>query len=963
MNFIPEPDHDWVDVEFLVFCGLGLSVSVYEYILCGNPEETDQDEDSMSVTCSEKNDIVTAKTYSSWNQSNNLYICAYHVYNDDGSSRSHFCAQISALYRDKTEGTSNFGAPKRKGALLYLLVNEPLRDVLSDVTSTGHFSQTWIRDRIDWNRTYHHALLSYIEFEMDFQNIVPTFPKTELGRTYVSKLARLTNIASLLCRRIFLLECESWLKTTFDTSEIKNTALTLKFFFFNPASPISLLQLQSVYVQDFDYCSQTVVLNRSSGDSHFVVAFRSFWYLERNAFTDFCKYLHFRQHYSDTTLNQLYKAWRSRTTDYSWMGQYYVDILSDTSNCLWSDIATEYRKAVLYSNCSEWHSEKQNNLIKGALGKVDDLLKAYTFPDFYYYRYNLSVSTDFPTFLAYKLCTYHQALFQALPPKKNVRAPLPPLDIKTFNKRAGISVRRQGKSLNLQGRYYLCVSAAEHTLFSNAHGTEGEENYVPCPAFVTQKTNGDGLEARCSAWGVSCNGDPKYYGPTKKEAGAFEAFMKDLDLDQMIEDAQKQDNAKLFISKHLTLILRDVYDCVYQPTPPHTGSLNCHEILNPFLSCSSIPFDLDFKNVLRPFSFDELITISEGFLQAVRIFVHIIRRDQSHKAPISGLKLYAFKSSCCDDNDQTTACVCKEKIGLRFIVQLPDNVLIANIRALKSCSDLLLSLLRSHFETVSVIEANSCNFNNVIDLNVWEELKTLRLPFAYKEGNKRQLFPFFTFDEDTPIDGKTEIKNKLRSLILEPSIALTHRDQRPVPSAEEPHQPAAYVLLGIPDSEEECSALDDFLEEEQEVELEPSSCTDLVKNKSALKESARQYFVILGEDSDDRQLIANLQRNLYLQLKQSKFKLNYLFYSCKLKEDASNTSAVLRYKILTGECQERFSFCLQEDKNKRSRKVLYSLVICKTEKQELSMLLMCKCFACHNNVPKCVLRWNLSKPN
>ena len=815
-----------------MFCSSGLSELIYAGLI------SDEEEDEVT-----DNDLNIPAVYST--NSNSLQVCSYFIYNREGSR-----IQISALLKNKM----------RKAPLLYL--SSPVSEIVPRVQTQGSLCVQWMRKVIHWDYTYDYILSPYISMEADFQNL--KLPGDLQGKRKLTEHAKFTNISYLICRKIFFLECEAWLKTSFQ----EHIALAMRYHTFFP-SRVSIIQLRSVYVQDFDY-------PLPPHESTYVKVFQSEWYSDK-VFLDFCKYVQFRER--DPLISELYRLWRRTVQSKEWMDIHYFEILRETNNCLWFDIDKEYRDGCKFSQ----QSDRREVFLQRANERISRCLKPYSFPEFYYSRYNLMVNTDPNYYLAHRLCTYHPALFK----NKRLKPVFPLLDMKAFNRKAGKGTSRKN----------LCLSASKDTIFSNYHSAT-KRDYLPCPVLLVHKTPQE-------EWSVSCTGDADYYG-----AGE-ERNLGDV-AERVIRDAKGDAS---YICEHLTWFMNDLV----QSEP--AGFFNYHEVVNPFLSLTSIPFDLDLKDLKKPLRFDEILSIADGFSQGMRIFLNIIRKEENYDTIIPDLRTFVYKSACEGDT-----CTCTKKLGLRIIVRLPNNVIISNIKALRSCTNLIITLIKSHFPTVQIIEGNCNIISNVLDVNIWDELKSHRLPFSYKQGNTRQLLPIFTFDPGLKKE-RRDIEGKLRSL-LDPFTALIHRDF--VTDADK----TVFVCEGIPEEEEE--------EEEEE----------FIAIKGYDKEMTKTELM-----KKDNSTVSLLRRSLYMQMRQSKLKLAYHLFTPNLEESVNST--YLQYNLLTSQRESKFPVCLQEDKKKSSNKVLYFILVKAESEGVIRLYLMCKCFACHNNVAKCILNWTL----
>ena len=838
MKCFPKPDHDWVDAEFLVFCSSGLSELIYASLISDDEEEEEVVNKDLNIP----------SVYST--NSNSLQVCSYFIYNENGSR-----IQISAVLRNKM----------RKGPLLYLI--SPVSEIVHQVQTKGSLCVKWMRKVLNWDITHDYILSPYISMEADFQNL--KLPTDLHGKLKLIEHAKVTNISSIMCHKIFFLECETWLKKSFQ----ENIALVMRYSMFFPAQ-VPIIQLHLVYVQDFDYPLPPC-------ESTYVKVFQSKWYSNK-VFLDFCKYVQFRER--DPFILELNHLWRKMVASKEWMDVHYFEILRETNNCLWFDIDKEYRNVNKFSQQADQHTM----FLQRAKERISRCLKLYSFPEFYYSRYNLMVNTNRNYYLAHRLCTYHPALFKNQRRRKSF---FPLLDMKAFH-------RKVGKGAN---RKMVCLSASKDTLYSNYHSTTTKD-YLPCPVLLVH-------EIPQEQWSVSCTGNPDYYG-TEEE--------KKKDLGDVVERITKDaDGDTVYICKHLTWFMNDLVHS--EPT-----GFNYHEVINPFLSLTSIPFDLDFKNLKKPLCFEEILSIADGISQGMRIFLNIIRKEENYDTLIPDLRTFVYKSACSSDGYD---CTCTKKLGLRIIVKLPNNVIISNIRALRSCTNLIITLIKSHFQTVQIIEGNCDIISNVLDINIWDELKSHRLPFSYKEGNTRQLLPIFTFDQG--LKEKCDIECKLKSL-LDPFTALIHRD-----FVTDAADKKVFVCEGVPEEEEE--------EEEEFIAI-----------KGYDKEITKTELM---KKVDDSSAVSLLLRSLYMQMRQSKLKLAYHLFTPKIEEGVNST--YLQYNLLTSQGESKFPVCLQEDKKKRSNKVLYFILVKAEGEGVIRLYLMCKCFACNNNVAKCILNWIL----
>lgn len=847
MECVPKPDHDWVDAEFLVFCSSGLSQLIYATLL------SDQEDEEEEIA-GDHLDIANARSANS----NSLRVFSYFIYRANGRR-----VQISAMLKNKT----------RKAPLLYLAA--PVSEVLRRVQTQASLDVQWMREAVHWDATYDYILAPYISIEADFQNL--KLPADLHGKKKVTAHAKATDIPFFVCRRIFSLECEAWLKTAFQG----DVALAMRYHAFFP-SRISIVQLRSVYVHDFDY---PLPPHRPT----YAEAFQSQWYSEP-VFLHFCRYVQFRER--DPLVRELYHLWRETVRGKEWMDVHYFEILRETNNALWFDIDKEYRRLSKFSQ----QSDQRPLFLQRAGQRISRCLQSYAFPHFYYSRYNLTVSTDPDYYLAHRLCTYHPALFR----RTRSKHLFPLLDTKLFNRAVGVE-----KGSN---RKHLCLSAAKDTVFSNSH-SPAKPGYLPCPVLLVHTTPQE-------KWLLSCTGSAHYYGAGEERdlGDAVQSVLRDAKGDAS------------YICRHLTLYLSDLLRS--EPT-----GFNYHEVVNPFLALTSIPFDLDLKGLKKPLRFDQILAIAQGVSQGVTIFLNIIRKEENHDALIPDLRTFVYKSACDQDGD---TCTCTEKLGLRIIVRLPPNVLISNITALRSCANLIITLIKSHFLTLQIIEGGCDIIANVLDVNIWKEFKSHRLPLSYKDKDTRRLLPIFTLDSGLAWE-RADIESKLRSL-LDPFVALIHRDW----GAELGHE--VFVCEGIPQEGEE--------EEEEEGRAEEAA--ELIAIKGRDKETTKLQ---LTEKADGASALSLVQRSLYMQLRQSKLKLAFHLFTYKLEEDPQST--YLRYNLSTSQGERKFPVCLQEDKKKKSNKVIYFILVKAEDRGAVRLRLMCKCFACRDNAAKCVLNWTL----
>lgn len=949
-EFFPRPDHDWCDAEFLIFCDLGISQSIYHQILCCDDDTNEDDKILLSQT---DHDIASSNLISDKATTSDFRVSAYHVYNFSKKNDTRCYVQLSTLYRYKQ---NDEGVVKRKGAILFLsLTSLHLQHLLDRAQNTACLPVHEIKMYIDWHLTYTHVLSSFIDLKTEHRDLSEETRQSRDMKKFVSDKVESTNIARLLCQRFFFLESGWWLESKFCISDAKQIALTLKYYFFVSSLPFRLLQ--NVYVTDFDY---VVNFQRDNDEQNFYRnSFLSGWYCNK-VFLHFCKYIQFRQNQADTIIDRLYAEWRLSTLPYCWMGYDYVELLRKSMDSLWKDVSKEYRDSVLFSKHSTWCQQKYNHFVQKAKTRLQEIFRRYKFPDFFYEKYQLNVCTKYERFLAYKLNTYHPAPF--LPGTRERDDYFRPLDIKTFNKNAGTAIRKHGNSVDFRGRHDVCVSAAEHMRFSNAHSKEKDN--IPCPVFITHVSTD--TEKSMSTWGISCSGNPKYYGVTEIHRRIVEEQITDRIIEDIVTKAKNQtdDSEASFLTQHLNAVLERTWSDLVKELSPQ----NLHETINPYLSIVSVPFDLDFKNFSQPLTLKEVISISDGFYKAMRTFVNIVCKAPSRDAPVPGLKLFTYKSKCPNKyiNDETDRdeswCTCKTKIGLRLILRLPSNVLISDIHTLKACKKMICSLLKSDVALMKIFEEKFDGIYSILDFNVWNELKTLRLPFSSKEEDERRLCPIFTLDhDDISIES---IFCKMQQLLLDPYVALVHRDPY---SQYLPPEKKTFLLLDVSYEEEDedediqrlVKKMSILIEGHSNSEADDGDNNDDEEGKKKTQHLKNELYAHFSSTNNQNippteHISRCLERELYMQMKNSKFKNKSLFNFCKVKEKKSSAT----YTILTREGKEKFNICLSEDKKKSSNKVNYYLNVTKSG-NDLNVYLHCQCFACFDNHSKCVLRWVL----
>lgn len=500
--------------------------------------------------------------------------------------------------------------------------------------------------------------------------------------------------------------------------------------------------------------------------------------------------------------------------------------------------------------------------------------------------------------------------------------------------------------IRVSGRVDLtmcCMSAVPDIIYSGCHhSTTDTCCLLPCPIFSRQDEE--------TVWNKIIASDPTQY--QKVPISYFKP--NNFDLSAMI--TKDLDETSWNLTRTITRIRR----C---SGLERTFTPNLHEVFNRHLSLGAIPFDIDLKGYEHPPSFSELCIIARSLQEVVQIFVNMLLK-QRQDSVLTESETYVFKSECDGDDDDDddddrpkwlVPCNCRKKLGIHVSVTLPPNVIIKSIMALGSAADLFVSLCRSMPQLIALLIKYGGDMNDAFDTKIWHPNKSLRLPYSRKVGQGRRLMPVYVVSNHDDLS-KNTIMTKLWTLASDRYITLIHRDYHHTTIPKD----NVVVFEGCMASFRDVLDLDMGSNIEVEIgigEDEVYISDDANKVNACLKQRLAEKY---GAEKIDYDVEYKLARTLASHVAQTFPKCGHYMKNMFLSlVEGDSVKPCLKFNMGPNSKpviqSEPFSFCLKEDANKKTKKILYFVIVHFSRQDTLQLTLYVMCFKCEGNKPLKVL--------